>query len=362
MGILEKIWESNTVYQEPVCFSEDEKGAPIGGKLLSPPAEIIEVRSSDGQTIYQEGDDYLIEPWGIRRTGASRIPFLHRDVYCKPFAGQPETVWVRLPGGQQYMEVVPDVYRYQVLVTYRRAGTWDGFMPVSQMYRLKGTEERLRNGKRLSLVFYGDSITAGWEASGADERAIDMVDLSEYHVSIHRPPYMPAWAKLVTDELKRCYPECTICKTNRAAGGSTTGWGLENAAKLVNPCSPDLVVLGFGMNSMQDAPEKYQAEIEGIISAVRKIHPLCEFLLVSPMIPNPEIAGFQDNQLICHQERLTALCEKYNGVGLAPVHSVFLQMTEYGKHYLELTGNCINHPNDFSVRVYAQCVLTALGL
>lgn len=362
MEILEKIWEGNTVYQEPVCFSADGNGGAVGGKLLCPPKEIIKVCSYDGQICYREGEDYLVEPWGIRRTGRSRIPFLPREIYCKQLVGHPEKAWLRLPGSQHYIEVMPDVYRYQVLVTYRNAESWNGFTPESQLSRLRHTAERLRSGKELNLVFYGDSITAGWEASGADEWAIDRVDLSEYHVSIKRPPYMPAWAQLVTDELKRCYPGCTIHKTNRAAGGSTTGWGLKNATQLVNPCAPDLVILSFGMNCMQDPPEKFQAEIEGIIASVREEYPLCEFLLVSPMIPNPEMAGFQNNQMVHHQERLAALCESHDGVGLAPVHSMFLQMSAYGKQYLELTGNCVNHPNDFSIRVYAQCVLTALGL
>ena len=30
-------------------------------------------------------------------------------------------------------------------------------------------------------------------------------------------------------------------------------------------------------------------------------------------------------------------------------------------YVLELTGNCINHPNDFSIRIYAQTILSILG-
>lgn len=362
MDILEKVWKGGTILQEPICFSTNGEGMDIGGKLLYSPSEILEVCSFDGKIHYREGKDFLKKPYGISRTEKSQIPFLSRDVYCKPFTGKPETVWVRLPNGKQYMEVISDVYRYQTSVTYRTDEIWKGFMPESQAHRLEHTIHRLQSRGELNLVFYGDSITAGWEASGADEQAIDMVDLSEYHVSIHRPPYMPAWAQLVTDELQRHFPRCTIHKTNRAAGGSTTGWGLKNASQLVNPCEPDLVILGFGMNSMQDSPEKYQSEIVGIIEAIRAEYPFCEFLLVSPMMPNPEIAAFRNNQLFRHEKRLNFICKANEGIGIATVHSIFRQISDYGKTYLELTGNCINHPNDFSIRIYAQCILAAFGI
>lgn len=357
-----KIWEGDYIQHEPVCFAVDGKGTLVGGKLLRGSGEILDVSSWDGTIHYRQGEDYCVTPEGLELLDGSRIPVLPRSVYCKPFTGQPETAWVRLPGGNEYMEVVSDVYRYQVLVSYRCMQDWQGFRPAPQVDRLPGTMERLKQGRGLNLVFYGDSITAGWEASGADEHAIDMVDLGAYHVRIQHPPYQPVWAELVTQSLREHFPDCPIRKVNRAAGGSTTLWGLENAATLVDPCLPDLVVLAFGMNSMNDPPQLYREQIAGILEEIRRTHPDCEFLLVSPMMPNQEIAGFQNHRLAEHQQQLEALCAENKGVALAPVHSVFREMEGLGKHYLELTGNCINHPNDFSIRVYAQCILAALGL
>ena len=50
-------------------------------------------------------------------------------MYCKPFTGVTETEWVRLPGGEAYMEIVSDIYRWQTLVTYTHRDSWDGFQP-----------------------------------------------------------------------------------------------------------------------------------------------------------------------------------------------------------------------------------------
>lgn len=361
MGILTRIWEGNFVYQEPICFSEDAEGHITGGQLLYQPEHILSVTSFDGSVFYEEGTDYIREDSRLVLTKHSRIPVLSRGIYCKPFTGVPETAWVRLPDGEHYMEVVSDVYRWQILVTYTHKTVWDGFSPVNSSSLLPQSMQKLQNGGDFHLVFYGDSITAGWEASGCNESAIDMVTLEDYHVALWHAPYQPAWAELVSNSLQHRYPQSNIIKKNRAAGGSTVQWGVENAKELVCPCNPDLVILGFGMNSMQEPAEVYKTAIQSIIQTIRSEHPDCEFLLVSPMIPNPEIRGFQHNQLPVQQDALYQIAAETKGICVAPVHSMFREFVSHKKNYLELTGNCINHPNDFSIRIYAQTILSVLG-
>ena len=361
MGILTRIWEGNFVYQEPICFSEDAEGHIAGGQLLYQPEHILSVTSFDSSVFYEEGTDYIREDSRLILTEHSRIPILSRDIYCKPFTGVPETAWVRLPDGKHYMEVVSDVYRWQILVTYTHKTVWDSFSPVDSSSLLPQSMQKLQNGGDFHLVFYGDSITAGWEASGCNESAIDMVTLEDYHVTLWHAPYQPAWAELVSNSLQHRYPQSNIIKKNRAAGGSTVQWGVENAKQLVCPCNPNLVILGFGMNSMQEPAKIYKAAILSIIQTIRSEHPDCEFLLVSPMIPNPEIRGFQHNQLPAQQDALYQIAAELKGICVAPVHSMFRELVVHKKNYLELTGNCINHPNDFSIRVYAQTILSVLG-
>ena len=47
------------------------------------------------------------------------------------------------------------------------------------------------------------------------------------------------------------------------------------------------------------------------------------------------------------------------GVALADVTEVWTWMNRH-KHFLDLTGNGLNHPNDFGHRLYAQCILQLL--
>lgn len=52
MRFLQPIWDGSFVYQEPICFSADKDGCPIGGALLYQPEEILSVTSFDGSVLY----------------------------------------------------------------------------------------------------------------------------------------------------------------------------------------------------------------------------------------------------------------------------------------------------------------------
>lgn len=53
MRFLQPIWDGSFVYQEPICFSADKDGCPIGGALPYQPEEILSVTSFDGSVLYQ---------------------------------------------------------------------------------------------------------------------------------------------------------------------------------------------------------------------------------------------------------------------------------------------------------------------
>lgn len=362
MHWLEKLWSGSIVYEEPVCFSEIDPSNFIGGNLLYTPTEILKVSSSDGTHLYERNKDFQLDGHRIVRTENSSIPFLPRSLYCLPYSGETDTAWLRLKDQSRYMKVFPEITDYQVLVTYRHNDQWRGSIPCNQISLLPHSLQKLTSNESFRLVFYGDSITAGWEATGYDELVIDMVTLNELPIKSNKSPFMPTWAELVTDTLKLHYNHNNIIKINRGAGGSTSSWGSKNAATLINHQKPDLVILAFGMNNMQDEPDKYKSDILSIISTIRSTNPDCEFLLVSPMIPNPEIYGFMNNKLLEHQECLYLIQQSLPGIVVAPIHTIFLELLQMHKNYLELTGNCINHPNDFSIRIYAQTILSCLGV
>jgi len=77
-------------------------------------------------------------------------------------------------------------------------------------------------------------------------------------------------------------------------------------------------------------------------------------ILVANMLPNPEFkphAGHFENRT-----RLVKLCGEYDRVALADVMTVTEAILKR-KKFSDISGNNLNHPNDFLHRVYAEVIL-----
>ncbi|MBR3639685.1 MAG: hypothetical protein IKN50_03675, partial [Clostridia bacterium] len=160
--------------------------------------------------------------------------------------------------------------------------------------------------------------------------------------------------------LKAKYGYNDITHVNTAKGGTLSTWGVTEAQSKVASYSPDLVFIGFGMNdgTLQVAPATFKANIKGIIDAERAANANSEFILIAPMLANPDTLfdGCQDQYLAVLEE----LESQYSGVAVADMTSTHQDLLEI-KSYQDMTGNNVNHPNDFMVRYYAQTMLTLLS-
>ena len=82
--------------------------------------------------------------------------------------------------------------------------------------------------------------------------------------------------------------------------------------------------------------------------------------LVSTMVPNPDATnGWYGNQEMFEAEMRTLadeLNEKGMGCAVVPMTSMSKAVLET-KRFRDVTGNNINHPNDFMGRVYAQVMV-----
>lgn len=354
------IWKRESIWEEPVCFFEDAQGAVQGGKLLYAPEKITSIVNYDATVVYEEHRDYEVTEEGICLPVGSRIPVLKREDYISKYEGQSDAEWLCLPEKKEFVNIFPEIHQYQVLVSYEANGetsVWTGSMPEKQGGKLVNTYKKLENGEPLHVVFYGDSITAGWEASGADELAVDMYTLAPTKIEFQRYPHMPVWAELVAEQLRGKYPAAAITKDNLSAGGSTAQWGLEHVNELFDRvATPDLVFIGFGMNCMWDEPEIFINAIKGIRDEICKRNPDCEFVLYPAMVANPEMSVYQHENMQTYEAALEVFAKELPGVITAPVHSMFKELGNRGKEYYEISGNAVNHPNDFSIRLYGQTI------
>jgi hypothetical protein len=85
--------------------------------------------------------------------------------------------------------------------------------------------------------------------------------------------------------------------------------------------------------------------------------PELEILWVTPMLGNREWIHTPREMFFAYRDALQGVVQDGESmVDLSYVWQVLLER----KHDLDLTGNGLNHPNDFGHRLYAQAILESL--
>jgi len=188
------------------------------------------------------------------------------------------------------------------------------------------------------MVAYGDSITAGGEAT---------------------EPGLIFWERWA-ESLREKYPGAKIESLNGATGGDATVQGLMRLQEKVLSQKPDLVLLGFGMNDHNRGGvplAKFAENLRTMIDRIRA-ETGAEIVLFSAFPPNPKwhygshnMAAYADATEQVAREKHCAFADVYH----------LWQSFAARKQPEDLLGNNINHPNDFGHWIYFQALLQ-LGL
>ncbi|MFN7978526.1 MAG: SGNH/GDSL hydrolase family protein [Vicinamibacterales bacterium] len=337
------IWHARAISDEPLLFVADGATVPAAALLFTPTSR-VRLTTSDRAVVFVEDEDYTVDR-GRRRlelTPASRVPFVTRDQLVSAQPDGDGFMHVRGDPARFLRWAEGDVFhRLQVAASYAHAGDWPGHVPASGAADLPGLSVRLAAGLPLTVAVTGDSISEGYNASAFVDAA----------------PKQPPYATLVATAL-RLEHGSPIALRNLAVAGTTSsdGWGVADD---VAATAPHLVIVAFGMNDAgyMDAAE-YQANVRHIVATVRRGAPDAEFVLVAPMLPHPDWHYVKGARLLEYRDALAELCGA--GVVLADVTRLWADVLTRKSVY-DLTGNGINHPNDFGHRLYAQCILARLS-
>jgi lysophospholipase L1-like esterase len=344
LHLLEPIWTSDTARRESVLFVADDPGRPATGKLLFPAAKILAIHTADGQTPFEIGRDAELSPDGreLILLPDSRIPHLQAaDLF--PPAGAPRTIQHKADDPQRHMlfDNAHWFHDQQVEVTYAHEPVeWPAATPKFAGEQLPRVLAKLRAGEPVTIGVSGDSISAGGNASGATKT----------------PPWMPAFPELVAAQLEQSY-KSDVTLHNRAVGGWVAPQGAGDLDALL-ATKPDLVIIAYGMNdvSYRNA-EAFKGTIAGMLQRIRAANPETDVILVSPMTGHAAWVHTPQEMFPLYRDALASLAGP--GVALADVTSIWQEMLRR-KREVDLTGNGVNHPNDFGHRVYAQAILALL--
>ncbi len=335
-------WEGNVMEDESCFVMEDEEGNILPISLLYKADEIIKVTDYTLTVTYEEGKDYALKDGKLIILKGGKIPAIkHKDFYLdEQIEGK---CFTRHDGKWLAFAEWVLMYPYQIAVTYKHSDKWGRYIPEARGADLKNFIRKLENKEPVKILVYGDSISAGANATSLKEGM---------------KPGLPKWDALIVRELKKKYGYEDITFVNTSVGGKASGWGLETVEENAVVHNADLAIIGFGMNNSGTPLPDFKKDIEEICKAIRAGKKDADIVLLATMCPNKLLKGFWGNQPY-QQYVLNELAESFENM-------VVCNMTEYHKAMLEtkkfedMTGNNVNHPNDFLIRGYAQCILKTL--
>lgn len=358
---LTPVWaDGGTATDETVFVIREKDGGIAPVSLAYPIEEIVCVRDFSLNIEYEEGTDYTVRDGQLVISETGNIQVIPYEQFYFEQYKEGES-WLTLDGvgGQLMTEAQliggvpsPGLTQWQIAVTYRHSAEWEGAVPADKSTRFPRLNGKLNAGEGASVVCLGDSISAGWTASGYDQ--------------VFLKPYCPPYFGLISDYMAARWQGVSFA--NLSVGGMTSGWGAEPAQiAAVAARKPDLLIIAFGMNDGSGSgalsAEAFGRNIRAIVDGVRESCLDCEVLLVSTMLPNAEVCFGPGSPALNQQGNyaaaLAALEAEYEGVALADVTAVHKTLLER-KKFQDMSTNNINHPNDYMHRVYAQTALTAL--
>ena len=277
--------------------------------------------TDSGGIIYAEGTDYTIDykKGTIARTVGSRIPdYAKHPLFEKSdfnqnnfsnYSNTPYFIWV------DYATKKSDILN-------------DDKTSTIFLSKLKA---KLEGGEKVSIVSYGNSITAGIDLSNINDRLQNR------------------WAHYLQTQ----YPAATIELQDASLPGYTSLEAIAYWEAYIGKKNPDLVLLGWGMNEANIggmSPAEYQNNLIKLVQMTRA-QKNAEVIIYSCFRPNYNwhYAGHSMN---LYTEAAKKAAEISN-CAYVNVYDVFEKVFAR-KDQPSLLSNNINHPNNFGHWLYFQ--------
>lgn len=278
-------------------------------------------RQFTNSKIYIEGVDYIVdyEKGEIQRTVNSSIPDYSKNILYekKDFDHTKFTDFSNHP--------------YFVWVDYVTKNGERLAKPNDQSKYLVNFRKKLESGQALSIVSYGNSITAGGEASSTEYR----------------------FQSIYGNYLKSIFPQANFKIEDVSIPGYSSKQGIEWWDTYIGKTSPDLVLVGWGMNDHNkggNSPEQFRKNLVKLVEMIKE-RKNAEVILYSAFPPhNDWHYGSHSMELYAEATKLAAI-EAH--CAYVDVYSTWMKVFKR-KDQSSLLGNNINHPNDFGHWLYAQ--------
>ncbi len=197
---------------------------------------------------------------------------------------------------------------------------------------LNNTAYKLKNHKKLNVVFFGGSITAGHGKTGDN-----------------------GWSDLTYRWIRDTYSDAEVNYINSSIGGTSAYWGLFRAERDVLAHKPDLVFIEFAMNDKYQGfnKEKSTVAMEGLIRKITIESPETDIVIV--LTTDKDRLGTEFENLQAHKE-----VAEYYGIPVINVGDALkAELDKTGREWSYYVGDIV-HPNNEGYKIYANEVIKEL--
>lgn len=199
-------------------------------------------------------------------------------------------------------------------------------MDMEQKRFIKRTVADLQNGCGVTIVVFGDSITAGYAV---------------------RRGFPSFWKEM----LERRYPDARIELINSGISGETSMDGLARLDWSVLSYEPDLVTINFGINDcvLGLGLEEFEMNFVEMIRRIRA-GPGSEILLLSsqPLETPP-----YDRMVLDYYQAIERVARELE-VGFLDVYGAWMERVRQGTPLASLILPGLDHPNEAGYRIIAE--------
>lgn len=199
-------------------------------------------------------------------------------------------------------------------------------MDMEQKRFIKRTVADLQNGCGVTIVVFGDSITAGYAV---------------------RRGFPSFWKEM----LERRYPDARIELINSGISGETSMDGLARLDWSVLSYEPDLVTINFGINDcvLGLGLEEFEMNFVEMIRRIRA-GPGSEILLLSsqPLETPP-----YDRMVLDYYQAIERVARELE-VGFLDVYGAWMERVHQGTPLASLILPGLDHPNEAGYRIIAE--------
>lgn len=202
---------------------------------------------------------------------------------------------------------------------------------------LNNTLYRLKTEKHLRLGFFGGSITDGTGASDMERTS---------------------YRAIVTDALRRSFPDAEIESVNASIGGTGTGYGMFRCRKDLLSKDPELIFVEFAVNDWGDSYENVLPRAESIFRAIRMTSPTAD--IVTVFSAHNEIAeALENGKEFESRSAIVTAAHRYKVATADPGAALLSRILLEGGRFDDYIPDTV-HPNDDGHRIMGECIVSLL--